>query len=163
MSDSPKYAININFLRSREKILPSRFAGDIFRPDGKTVGQWIAHICEDPVELRQQLALSDEEIAKINSVDHEVWPLAFLNGIKVDENQRGNGYGTNGLAEFLTQATTRGCRIALLRIGWDDKSPMERNFLFYQKNGWRELFAKDSRGLPIGEPLSFHDLQPRMK
>ena len=35
---------------------------------------------------------------------------------------------------------------------------MKKNLYFYLKNEWRELFEKNSNGVPISLPLSFHDL-----
>ena len=158
MLDPKKYAVNLKILTAPTIIHPGKFKGEITASTGEKRGQWTAHICNDAHGLCKHINLSPDEIALVEKIHREVWPLAFLNSIAVSEDHWDSNLGSVGLADFLAKAVEYGCRIALVRIGWSASSPMEKNLYFYLKNGWKELFEKDSAGVPISLPLSFHDL-----
>jgi hypothetical protein len=158
MDKSENNAINWSLLTTSTIIHPRKLEGEIIAPTGEKRGEWTAHICNDAHYLCRHLNLSPDEITLVEKIHPEVWPLAYLNSITVSEKHRDSNFGSVGLASFLAMAVEHNCRIALVRIGWSESSPMAKNLHFYLKNGWTELFSKDSNSTPIDLPLSFYDL-----
>jgi hypothetical protein len=154
MDELENHAANLRFLTTH----PGRFEGEIIAPTGERRGEWTAHICNDAPDLCRHLDLSPDVIAMIEKIHPEVWPLAFLNSITVSEDHRDSNFGSKGLIDFIAAAVDHNCQIALVRIGWSVDSPMEKNLHFYLKNGWNELFEKNSKGVPSTLALSFYDL-----
>lgn len=158
MSKPERLAVNIDFLRSPEKFSPDGFAGHILGQDGQKFGFWHARVCNKLAEFVQHFPYAEASISAIQSKRAEIWPLAFLNQIEVDEDHRNKGLGKIGLMDFLAEAEKRKCHIAMVRIGWSESSAMEKNLHFYKSNGWKELFQNDSNGVPIELPLSYYAL-----
>jgi hypothetical protein len=134
----------------------TEFSADIVGPSGNKVGAWKAFVCRTLEDLLKHRSLDENDVAMIeNGISLDIWPIAYLSAITVWKDEEDKGAGSAGLADFVRQAVQIGCRFGIVRIGWSESSPMEKNRHFYKKNGWAELFRDGENGVPIEEPLSF--------
>jgi GNAT superfamily N-acetyltransferase len=76
------------------------------------------------------------------------FPVAIVHTLQVDNKRhRRKGYGTRLLQEFESQAGNRGCRLAILKVGWNNKREMEENPPWYQHRGWTLVQPTDKHSI----------------
>jgi hypothetical protein len=136
---------------------PREISGIITDNSGEHVGEWKAFICEDENALWKYIHLRKPDLEKVCVHTKHQWPLAYLSHIIVYERFSNMGHGSNGLRQFQQVASTKKCRFALARIGWEDED-MEKNIHFYQRNGWTNLFSINSDGMPFELPLTLTEI-----
>jgi len=133
--------IDVDILSGRFNGPPDEeFSGFIHNKDGKQVGNWTAFFCESKEKLFEFSALgaSDDYLLKRIPAS-SAWPIAFLDSIYIEEEERHSGYGTLGLTAFAETALTRGAAIGLACIQFFGTEEETINRNFYRKNGWIDL------------------------
>ena len=162
MTKHHQNGIDLSILNMPTKKEKELFCEMIVNDAEKQVGSWNAYLCKTMDELLKRLHTMERDSISImiDRIPHDqIWPLAYLHEIEINEDVQRRGYGSAGLQRFARQARRRLARTALTKIGWCDPNlddgGMKKNRNFYQKNGWRELFCNDANGLPIGLPLAF--------
>lgn len=109
-------------------------------PNVETV--WNARVCKSAVGI---IPNNEDAVAELRKILPDEWPLAYLERIDTKEDARGRGYGSQGLSDFIDQAKSRGCRLALAKIEFHDQKHLDRNIRFYiTKNHWIPLFRSAS-------------------
>jgi GNAT superfamily N-acetyltransferase len=67
----------------------------------------------------------------------EVYPVAYLLYLHVQQEMRGQGLGTRALREFETKYSALGCRLLMLSVGkTETDGDVERNKKWYSDCGW---------------------------
>ena len=87
-----------------------------------------------------------------NGINQEInlpLPIAFLNNINVEEEDRGQGIGTELLYDFKAEASFHGAKSILLLAGLDEEQIQGFNLEQWYLNNDYEVLTKDGDGNPL--------------
>ena len=87
-----------------------------------------------------------------NGINQEInlpLPIAFLNNINVEEEDRGQGIGTELLYDFEAEASFHGAKSILLLAGLDEEQIQGFNLEQWYLNNDYEVLTKDGDGNPL--------------
>jgi len=133
---------------------PSEWIHEIKNPQGVTCGMFRAQILLGENDLQAHFNFSDEHYSfcrKQITLD-QIHPIALLDRIEINEEERRKGLGSSGLYVFLQQARKRGARSGFLKVGSDhsDVKGWEKyKSEFYAKCGWVLLQNFESVTVPF--------------
>lgn len=109
-----------------------KFNDKICSTDGHEVGTFSASLYSNFTDLFTDAHYSFDDHSLLKGL---VYPLAYLDSIKVQEVFRRHGYGSQLMKKFILQAQQKGAKSTFARVADPDTEKTEL-ISFYQSNGW---------------------------
>lgn len=67
----------------------------------------------------------------------EIYPVAWVDNLRVNEAYQHLGHGSWLLQKFEAACVEGGCKLAVLKVGWNSLQEMDQNRNFYANRGWK--------------------------
>ena len=128
-------------IKIKKKLLKESKTIDISQGDGSVV---FGVVHNNPENIKTWLIK--------NGIHQEIslpLPIAFLNNINVEEEDRGQGIGTELLYDFEAEASFHGAKTILLLAGLDEEQIQGFNLEQWYLNNDYEVLTRDGDGNPL--------------
>ena len=128
-------------IKIKKKLLKESKTIDISQGDGSVV---FGVVHNNPENIKTWLIK--------NGIDQKInlpLPIAFLNNINVEEEDRGQGIGTELLYDFEAEANFHGAKSILLLAGLDEEQIQGFNLEQWYLNNDYEVLTRDGDGNPL--------------